>query len=263
MSAIMDIAEEWDLWVIEDNCDALGSKYRGVRTGSIADMSTCSFFPAHHLTTGEGGAVLTDEPILRKIVMSFRDWGRDCWCKPGTDNTCKNRFNQQFGNMPKGYDHKYIYSHIGYNLKATEMQAAIGIAQLDKLPSFIEKRKENFKLLYNGLRQYQKYIVLPEATNHSDPAWFGFPILIIPTAPFSKNDIVKYLEGHNIATRPLFGGNLIKQPAYEHTEWRIYGTYDNTDIVMNNLFWIGVYPGLTKEMIEYVLKTFDAFFTGV
>jgi CDP-6-deoxy-D-xylo-4-hexulose-3-dehydrase len=263
MGAIMDIAEEWDLWVIEDNCDALGSKYMGMRTGTFGHMSTCSFFPGHIMTTGEGGAVLTDEPILRKIIMSFKDWGRDCWCDPGVDNTCKNRFNQQHGNMPRGYDHKYIYSHIGYNLKATEMQAAIGIAQLDKLPSFIEKRKANFKLLYEGLRQYQKYIVLPEATIHSDPAWFGFPICVIPTAPFTKNDIVNYLEDHKVATRPLFGGNLTKQPAYEHTEWRMYGTYDNTDIVMNNLFWIGVYPGLTREMINYVLHTFDGFFAGI
>jgi len=235
----------------------------GMHTGSFGHMSTCSFFPAHHITTGEGGAVLTDDPILRKIVMSFKDWGRDCWCEPGVDNTCKHRFSQQFGDMPKGYDHKYIYSHIGYNLKATEMQAAIGIAQLDKLHGFIEKRKTNFKLLYQGLRPYQKYILLPEATLHSDPSWFGFPICVIPTAPFTKNDIVNYLEDHKVATRPLFGGNLTKQPAYDHTEWRMYGTYDNTDFVMNNLFWIGVYPGLTREMINYVLHTFGGFFAGI
>jgi CDP-6-deoxy-D-xylo-4-hexulose-3-dehydrase len=263
LQSIMEIAEESELWVIEDNCDALGSTYMGKYTGSIADMSTCSFFPAHHITTGEGGAVLTSDPLLRKIIMSFRDWGRDCWCDPGTDNTCKNRFNRQFGDMPKGYDHKYIYSHIGYNLKATEMQAAIGIAQIDKLPEFIQKRKANFKLLYEGLRQYQKHIVLPETTQHSDPAWFGFPICVIPSAPFTKNVIVNYLEEHHIATRPLFGGNLTKQPAYEHTKWGMYGTYDNTDIVMNHLFWIGVYPGLTKEMIDYVLQTFNNFFVGI
>lgn len=260
MNTIMDIAEERGLWVIEDNCDALGSKYHNQLTGTFGHLSTCSFFPAHMITMGEGGSVLTDEPILRKIVMSFRDWGRDCWCDPGTDDTCKNRFNHHMGNLPKGYDHKYIYSHIGYNLKATEMQAAIGIAQIDKLQLFIEKRKDNFALLYNGLRKYQKYLVLPEATQHSDPAWFGFPICVIKNAPFTKNDIVNYLEDHKIATRPLFGGNLTKQPAYENTVWCMYGTYDNTDIVMNDLFWIGVYPGLTKEMIEYVLQTFSSFF---
>ena len=263
MDTVMEVAEDHDLWVIEDNCDALGSKYHEEHTGTFGHLSTCSYFPAHHITMGEGGAVFTNDPLLRKIVMSFRDWGRDCWCNPGSDNTCKNRFTHQMGELPKGYDHKYIYSHIGYNLKATDLQAAIGVEQLKKLPSFIEKRKNNFKRLNNGLKKYQEHLVLPRWNKYSEPAWFGLPIRITTTAPFKRNDIVNYLEEHKIATRMLFGGNLTKQPAYENTVWGMYGTYDNTDIVMNDLFWIGVYPGLTTEMIDYVLQTFEKFFSGV
>ena len=208
---------------------------------------------------GEGGAVCTDDPVLKKIIASFRDWGRDCWCDPGCDNSCKKRFDWQLGDLPKGYDHKYIYSHIGYNLRVTDMQAAIGVEQLRKLPGFIEKRKANFKTLSHGLKKYEKYLVLPKATPHSDPSWFGFPLMVREDAPFSREEIVRYLEDHKIATRMLFGGNLIKQPAYADMKFRSVGNLVNTDLVMNNLFWIGVYPGLTEEKIGFVLETFREF----
>ena len=192
--------------------------------------------------------------------MSFRDWGRDCWCEPGFDNTCKNRFTRQFGNLPKGYDHKYVYSHIGYNLKVTDMQAAIGVAQLKKLPGFINKRKQNYRILYNHLKQYDKYLILPEPTKKSDPSWFGFPVLLKESASFTRNDIVEYLESNKVATRMLFGGNLTKQPAYINTKYKIADNLDNTDLVMNNLFWIGVYPGIDDIKMKYILDTFDKFF---
>ena len=258
---IMKIVKKYDLWFIEDNCDALGSRYRGKHTGTFGHISTCSFYPAHHITMGEGGAVITSDPLLKKIIMSFRDWGRDCWCEPGCDNTCKKRFAWQLGDLPQGYDHKYIYSHIGYNLKATDMQAAVGVEQLKKLPGFIEKRKENFNLLYQKLKKYENSLILPHATLHSEPSWFGFPILIRGDAPFSRENIVKYLEDKKIATRMLFGGNLLKQPAYSDVKYRVAGALVNTDCVMNNLFWIGVYPGLTKAMVDYVEQCFKEFIT--
>ena len=260
LDTIMQIAEDYNLWVIEDNCDALGSKYRGQYTGTFGHLSTCSFYPPHHITMGEGGAVLTNHPALKNIVMSFRDWGRDCWCNPGKDDTCKHRFNQQFGGMPRGYDHKYIYSHIGYNLKATDMQAAIGVEQIKKLPGFIAARKRNYKLLRNGLIEYSSYFALPKETRLSEPSWFGFPLLV-KDEPM-RNDIVNYLEDHKVATRMMFGGNLTKQPAYKDMKYCVVGDLKNTDLVMNNLFWIGVYPGLTEEMIEYILTTFKKFFAG-
>lgn len=259
LDKIMEIVKKYDLWFCEDNCDALGSKYKGKYTGTFGHISTCSFYPAHHITMGEGGAVLTSDPLLKKIVLSFRDWGRDCWCEPGHNNTCGKRFSWQLGKLPFGYDHKYIYSHIGYNLKVTDMQAAVGVAQLKKLPKFIEKRKENFRILYDGLKKYEKYFILPQATENSEPSWFGFPILIKEDAPFMRDKIVDYLEENKIATRMLFGGNLIKQPAYQEIKYRIYGTLQNTDLVMNNLFWIGVYPGLTEEMIGFVISRFRKF----
>jgi CDP-6-deoxy-D-xylo-4-hexulose-3-dehydrase len=255
----MKMVKKHDLWFIEDNCDALGSRYRGKFTGTFGHLSTFSFYPAHHITMGEGGAVCTDDPLLRKIIASFRDWGRDCWCDPGCDNTCGKRFDWQLGNLPPGYDHKYIYSHVGYNLKVTDMQAAIGVEQLRKLPEFIEKRKANFKTLYRNLKKYENYLMLPHATPHSDPSWFGFPIIVKEDAPFNREDIVKYLENHKIATRMLFGGNLIKQPAYSDMKYRSLDTLVNTDLVMNNLFWIGVYPGLTEEKIRFVLDKFGEF----
>ena len=259
LETIMKMVKKHDLWFIEDNCDALGSRYRGKFTGTFGHISTCSFYPAHHITMGEGGAVCTSDPLLKKIIASFRDWGRDCWCDPGCDNSCGKRFDWQLGDLPRGYDHKYIYSHVGYNLKITDIQAAIGVEQLRKLPGFIEKRKENFKILYCDLKKYENYLVLPHATPHSDPSWFGFPILVRESAPFNREDIVRYLEDHKIATRMLFGGNLIKQPAYSEMKYRSPYTLENTDSVMDNLFWIGVYPGLTEEMIRFMLATFGEF----
>jgi CDP-6-deoxy-D-xylo-4-hexulose-3-dehydrase len=208
---------------------------------------------------GEGGAVLTNDKLLKKIIASFRDWGRDCWCDPGCDNTCGKRFDWQLGDLPRGYDHKYIYSHIGYNLKITDMQAAIGVEQLKKLPGFAEKRKDNFNLLYRGLKKYENYFVLPEPPPHSEPSWFGFPILVKENAPFSRDDIVRYLEANKISTRMLFGGNLIKQPAYSDMKYRAPDALKNTDLVMKNLFWIGVYPGMKEGMIRYMLDKFDEF----
>jgi len=257
---IKKIVNKHNLWWLEDNCDSLGSKYRGQYTGTFGDISTCSFFPAHHITMGEGGAVLTNDPLLRKIIMSFRDWGRACWCETGHDNTCKKRFGQKFGDLPYGYDHKYVYSHIGYNLKVTDMQAAVGAAQLEKLPRFIKARQENFKYLFNVFKEYEKYFILPNAEKYSEPSWFGFPVLVKDTAPFKRADIINYLEDNKIATRMLFGGNLTKQPAYRNSKYRISGSLKNTDLVMNNLFWIGVYPGLTKPMLAYIEKTVDNFF---
>jgi CDP-6-deoxy-D-xylo-4-hexulose-3-dehydrase len=244
---ILKIAKKCNLWFIEDNCDALGSKYKSKYTGTFGHIATCSFYPAHHITMGEGGAVLTNDPLLRRIILSFRDWGRDCWCEPGCDNTCGKRFDWKLGDLPYGYDHKYIYSHIGYNLKVTDMQAAVGVAQLDKLPKFIEIRKKNFEMVYKHLKKYEKNLLLPEPTKNSNPSWFGFPILVKEGAPFSRNDIVNYLENNKIATRMLFGGNLLRQPAYENIKCRVVGTLKNTDLVMNNLFWIGVYPGIDNR----------------
>lgn len=259
LDAILRIVKKYDLWFIEDNCDALGSKYQGKFTGTFGHISTCSFYPAHHITMGEGGAVLTDDPIIKKIVLSFRDWGRDCWCDSGCDNSCHKRFEWQLGELPKGYDHKYIYSHIGYNLKVTDMQAAIGVEQLSKLPHFIEKRKENFNILYQGLIKYESCFLLPESVPNSEPSWFGFPILVKQDAPFNRDDIVQYLETNGIATRMLFGGNLLKQPAYKETLFRVAGSLSNSDMVMNNLFWIGVYPGLNREMLDYMISIIHGF----
>jgi CDP-6-deoxy-D-xylo-4-hexulose-3-dehydrase len=260
LDTIMKMVKKYDLWFIEDNCDALGSSYRGKFTGTFGHISTFSFYPAHHITMGEGGALCTDDTLLRKIIVSFRDWGRDCWCNPGCDNSCGKRFDWQLGDLPKGYDHKYIYSHIGYNLKVTDMQAAIGVEQLKKLPGFIEKRKGNFDVLYQGLKKYKKYFVLPEPSPHSEPSWFGFPILVRSDAPFFRDDIVRFLEANKIATRMLFGSNLIKQPAYSEMKYRAPGALRNTDLLMDKLFWIGVYPGLLPEMLDYILATFDIFF---
>jgi len=256
VETVSNFAKEHDLWLIEDTCDALGSTYKGKLAGTYGDLATLSFYPAHHLTMGEGGCVLMNSPTLKKLVESFRDWGRDCWCEPGKDNTCGKRFCWKMGELPEGYDHKYIYSHIGYNLKLTDMQAAIGLAQLTKVSDFIQKRKDNFSFLCAGLRELEEYLILPEATQHSDPSWFGFPISIRESAPFCRNDVVAYLNNKQIATRLLFGGNLIKQPAYRNIQHRIIGELRNCDFVMNQCFWIGVYPGLTREMLEFVIETF-------
>jgi CDP-4-dehydro-6-deoxyglucose reductase, E1 len=251
LTGVMQFAEQHNLWVIEDNCDALGSVYQGQKTGTFGHLATLSFYPAHHITMGEGGAVLTNDTKLKKIVESFRDWGRDCWCNPGVDNSCNKRFGWQLGDLPPGYDHKYTYSHIGYNLKLTDMQAAVGLAQLDKLPQFIEQRRQNFDFLYQQLQDLEDVLILPEATYDSEPSWFGFILSVRSGASFTRNELVQYLEKNLIGTRLLFGGNLIRQPAYKDQKYRVIGNLDNTDYVMNNTFWIGLYPGLTEDMLKY------------
>ena len=247
-------AKKHDLWFIEDCCDALGSRLNGKKVGTFGDIATVSFYPAHHITMGEGGAVLTDRPDLQVLIESFRDWGRDCWCEPGKDNTCGKRFGWEFGELPCGYDHKYTYSHIGYNLKATDMQAALGASQIEKLPYFIERRKENFRILRVALEPYANVLLLPEATPDSDPSWFGFPFGVRENAPFMRDDLVKRLEDRKIGTRLLFGGNLVRQPAYEGMGYRVIGDLKNSDYVMRNVLWVGVYPGLTKPMLDYVAE---------
>ena len=260
LKTVMEIAEKYDLWVIEDNCDALGSKYNGKYTGTFGHIATFSFYPPHHITMGEGGALVTNDAKLKRLIESFRDWGRDCWCEPGCDDSCGKRFGWQFGELPFGYDHKYVYSHIGYNLKITDMQAAIGVEQLKKLPSFIETRRNNFQMLYNGLKKYDKYIVLPETEPEVEPSWFGFLMTVREDAGFTKDDIVNYLEKHKIATRMLFAGNIVKHPCFEGVNYRVSGDLINTNRIMADTFWIGVYPGLTEEMIDYILMIFDEFF---
>jgi len=259
LDKISEICEEYDLWLIEDNCDALGSKYNEKYTGTFGHIATFSFYPAHHITMGEGGALVTNDAQLKRLIESFRDWGRDCWCEPGHDNTCGERFGWQLGTLPFGYDHKYIYSHIGYNLKITDMQAAIGVAQLKKLPSFIEARKKNFKLLYDRLKKYENYFILPEVEPKADPSWFGFTITLKETAGFTRNEIVKHLEDNKIATRMLFAGNIIRHPSFGNVKYRRFGSLENTDFIMNNTFWIGVYPGISSEMITYTIDKIDEF----
>ena len=256
LEAVTSFCRAHDLWLIEDCCDAVGATYNGKLVGTFGDLATVSFYPAHHITMGEGGAVLTDKPKFKTLVESFRDWGRDCWCEPGEQNTCGKRFDWQLGDLPHGYDHKYIYSHIGYNLKATDMQAAVGLAQLQKLPGFIKTRRDNFNYLKNGLQDLEEFFVLPEATPNSEPSWFGFPIGIRPGGRFGRNEAVRFLESRKIGTRLLFGGNLVHQPAYRDVAHRIAGPLDNADFVMNNVFWIGVFPGLTHPMLDYVLESF-------
>ena len=253
VDAVKAFAAKHNLWVVEDCCDALGSTYRGQNCGTFGDLATVSFYPAHHMTMGEGGAVLTDKPMLKTLAESFRDWGRDCWCEPGQDNTCGKRFDWQLGELPCGYDHKYTYSHIGYNLKLTDMQAAVGVAQMGKLEGFIEARRANFRALREGLREMEDIFILPEATAGADPSWFGFPLAVRPESGFTRRQVVTHLEGAKISTRLLFGGNLLRQPAYAGVEHRRIGTLANSDYVMNNVFWIGVYPGLTGAMLDYVL----------
>jgi CDP-6-deoxy-D-xylo-4-hexulose-3-dehydrase len=256
LDAVTALATKHNLWLIEDCCDAVGSLYKGRMVGTFGAFATTSFYPAHHITMGEGGCVLTQSPALKKLAESFRDWGRDCWCDPGKANTCGCRFEWKLGDLPTGYDHKYIYSHIGYNLKATDMQAAVGVAQLKKLPGFIGARRANFAKLHAALSDLDDVFLLPEATAGSDPSWFGFPIAVRPDAPMSRNHIVRFLESKNIATRLLFGGNLLRQPAYRDIPRRVVGDLKNTDFVMNNVFWIGLYPGISQSMIDYMAETF-------
>jgi len=259
LEAVVHFAKKHGLWLIEDCCDALGSTYQGKMVGTFGDLATVSFYPAHHITMGEGGAVVTDSPLLKTLAESFRDWGRDCWCDPGKENTCGKRFQWQLGGLPEGYDHKYTYSHIGYNLKMTDMQAALGLSQLDRLPQFIASRKKNFRYLYDRMKTHEDVLILPESHPHADPSWFGFPLAVREDAPFSRNDLIEALESRQIATRLLFGGNLVRQPAYQGAHFRVAGELRVTDFVMRNVFWIGVYPGLTESMLDYVVDTFSAF----
>lgn len=259
VDAVLSFCRKYGLWLVEDCCDALGSNYAGKPVGTFGDIATVSFYPAHHITMGEGGCVVTNQPLLKSLVESFRDWGRDCWCDPGKDNTCGKRFAWQLGGLPNGYDHKYTYSHIGYNLKLTDMQAAVGVAQLAKLPRFIAARRENFRLLNEGMRDLEEFFVLPQETARSEPSWFGFPLAVRPGAPFQRADVIRFLDDRKIATRLLFGGNLIRQPAYKDIEFRQVGDLRNSDFVMNNVFWLGVYPGLTADMRDYVLDSLHTF----
>ena len=263
IKAVKDFCNKYNLWLIEDNCDALGSKYNNKFTGTFGDIGTSSFYPPHHITTGEGGAVYTNNPTLKRIMLSMRDWGRDCWCESGVDNTCGQRFSKQFGSLPTGYDHKYVYSHFGFNLKATDMQAAIGLTQLEKLPFFINKRQENFKLLKNGLQNLKDYFILPQATKNSEPSWFGFMLTLTDKAKFTRNEIVGYLEKNNIQTRNLFAGNISKHPMFEtmklNEDYKVVGKLTNTDKIMNNNFWIGVYPGMGDDAIGYMIEKIREF----
>lgn len=256
LGAVADFAKRHGLWLVEDCCDALGSTYDGRQVGTFGDLATVSFYPAHHITMGEGGAVLTDRPRLKTLAESFRDWGRDCWCAPGKDNTCGKRFDWQLGDLPHGYDHKYIYSHIGYNLKVTDMQAALGLAQMEKLDAFIAARRANFDRLHAGLSGLQEFFVLPEATANSEPSWFGFPVAVRPGAPFSRRDVVTYLDARKVATRQIFAGNLVRQPAYQGVAHRRIGDLPNSDFVMNQAFWVGVYPGIDESRSDYMIAAF-------
>ena len=285
LDKVLEIREKYGLFLIEDNCDALGSKYGLASdaaspnqryTGTYGDISTFSFYPAHQITMGEGGAVTTNDSRLNKIMLSMRDWGRDCWCPTGKDNTCAQRFSQQHGGLPAGYDHKYVYSHLGYNLKITDWQAAIGLIQLQKLPLFLEKRKENFRLLYEGLKPFEEYLILPRTTGNSDPAWFGFPVTVKENTGFNRITLIKFLEDHKIGTRQLFTGNILRQPVFLNNEIKMrigdskvllsnrlteddYKIIPNTDIIMNSTFWIGIWPGLTRETMEYIIQTIREF----
>jgi len=259
LDAVMAIANQYKLWVIEDCCDALGSRYKGQHVGTFGHVATCSFYPAHHITMGEGGMVFTKDRDLSTIIESFRDWGRDCYCAPGCDNTCGKRFGWKLGSLPEGYDHKYTYSHLGYNLKITDMQAACALAQMDRLPDFIEARKRNFAYLKEHLKSCEEFLILPESTQGSEPSWFGFPITLRETAGVGRVELLKYLDQYKIGTRLLFAGNLTRQPYFEGRTYRISGELANTDKIMNDTFWVGVYPGLNEEMLGFVVEKIETF----
>ena len=261
LDTVRELCAEHDLWLIEDSCDALGSTYDGQRTGSFGDTATLSFYPAHHITTGEGGAVLVKSPLVKKQAESFRDWGRDCYCETGHDNTCKKRFEWQLGDLPMGYDHKYIYSHIGYNLKATDMQAALGLSQLDKLDGFVEARKRNFAYLTKRLKGTPG-LILPKATKKSEPSWFGFPITLAADLPINREELLQFLDSRLIGTRLMFAGNVLRQPAYRNVDFRVVGDLTNTDIVMRRSFWVGTFPALTKSMLDYIADSILEFITN-
>jgi CDP-6-deoxy-D-xylo-4-hexulose-3-dehydrase len=254
LAEVLRIAKKYNLWVIEDCCDALGARYNGQIVGTFGDLGTLSFYPAHHITMGEGGAVFAQDNQLKVLVESFRDWGRDCWCDPGFDNTCGKRFRWQHGDLPFGYDHKYVYSHIGYNLKITDFQAAVGLVQLDRASGFIAQRRANFAYLHNLLKPFEEFLILPEATPNSEPSWFGFPITVRPEAPFSRLELLTFYDASKIGSRLLFSGNLTRQPAYKDVPYRVSGTLENTDIVMNQTFWLGIYPGITTAMMDFMAE---------
>jgi CDP-6-deoxy-D-xylo-4-hexulose-3-dehydrase len=260
LNEVKRVADKYNLWLIEDCCDALGSTYSGEMVGTFGDIATVSFYPAHHITMGEGGAILTKSSELNTIIESFRDWGRDCYCGPGCDDTCGKRFDQQLGSLPKGYDHKYTYSHLGYNLKITDMQAACGLAQMDNLEQFVDTRKSNFKYLTEALASCEEFIELPEATENSDPSWFGFPITLKETSGVARVELLKFMDEAKIGTRLLFAGNLTRQPYFEKVEYRIHGDLTVTDRIMNQAFWIGIYPGLTTDHLDYIVNKFEEFF---
>lgn len=260
LDIVMAVAKQHNLWVIEDCCDAVGARWEGKPVGTFGDLATVSFYPAHHITMGEGGAVLTSNPRLKRIVESLRDWGRDCWCEPGHDNTCSRRFGWKLGDLPEGYDHKYTYSHIGYNLKATDMQAAVGLSQLKKLPSFIQKRNKNFEYLLKKMKPLEQWLQLPEWLPKAEPSWFGFPITLRPESPLDRRTVVQDLENHRIGTRLLFGGNLLRQPAYKGIPHRVSGTLEGADAVMERTFWVGVYPGLDTRHFDYISDTLSHLF---
>jgi CDP-6-deoxy-D-xylo-4-hexulose-3-dehydrase len=257
---IKEVCEKYNLWLIEDSCDALGSRFDNQNVGTFGDLATLSFYPAHHITMGEGGAVFTNSKKLERIAESFRDWGRDCYCEPGKDNTCNKRFGWQLGNLPYGYDHKYTYSHLGYNMKITDMQAACGLAQLERLDQFIIKRKENFNFLYKNLKNLEEFLILPEAEKNSEPSWFGFPLSLRKNNKFTRNNLVSYLNDNKIGTRLLFSGNLTKQPYMKNVNFKVQGELKNTDFVMENTFWIGVYPGLRTEHLDFIVRKIKDFF---
>ena len=260
LRAIKKFTEKHNLWLVEDSCDALGSEYDGKRVGTFGDIGTLSFYPAHHITMGEGGAVFTNNAQLKLCIESIRDWGRDCYCLPGCDNTCGKRFDWQLGDLPKGYDHKYTYSHLGYNLKITDMQAACGLAQLERLDGFVKARKDNFDYLSEKLQTLKEFLILPERTEHSSPSWFGYPITIKEDSDISRVMLLKHLDSYNIGTRLLFAGNLTRQPYFEGREYRIVGELKNTDIIMNQTFWIGLYPGLTIDQLDFVVLKLEELF---
>ncbi|WP_072680117.1 lipopolysaccharide biosynthesis protein RfbH [Arcobacter sp. LA11] len=263
LKEVKEFCDKHKLWLVEDNCDALGSKYKGKFTGTWGDLGTSSFYPPHHMTMGEGGAVYTDNPLLKKIILSMRDWGRDCWCESGVDNTCGSRFSKSFGNLPKGYDHKYVYSHFGFNLKASDMQAAIGVAQLDKLNLFIEKRKENYNKLFSALSKLDQIILMHKQID-SEPSWFGFLMTLKENSEYQRNEFAKYLENNNIQTRNLFAGNILNHPLFdslaENKDYRVIGDLDNTNRIMSDSLWIGLYPEMKEEAIEYMILKIKKYF---